>query len=754
MKTLSRWCIARRWWVVAAWVALAIAVTMIANSAGRDYSTNFTLPGTQSQQAQNLLQSDFPQQSGDSDTIVFHTTTGTVDSPAVEAAIRPLLAKVAAMPDVVAVVSPYSQAGAGEVSADGRTAFATIAYDKRANQLPDNTGAPVLDAVRGIQVPGLQVAAGGEVMENAEGSSIGPATDVGVIAALAILLLTFGSLLAAGLPLITAGAGLVTGIGLIGLATHISSMSSVAPDLAIMIGLGVGVDYALFIVSRFRENYARLNDVREAVVEAMNTSGRAILLAGTTVIIALLGMFATGVAFMDGLSIAAVLAVLLVLAASMTLLPALLSRFGHRIVRPRRSERRRKTRLAAPRPPRPSFWLRWSRTLQAHPRSLAACALAVMVVCSIPFFSLRLDNSDAGSDPASTSTYQAFHLLSDGFGAGFNGPLLIVAELSSPAKASALDGIAAAVDHTPDVAAVTRPVISPDGKVAVIKAFPDSAPQAQATTQLVQHLRDDVLPPLRQKLGAPILVGGFTAGSIDFSSLLAGKLPIFIAIVIVLSALLLFVIFRSLVIPIQAGLMNLLSIGGALGATVAAFQWGWLSSRLGITPGPMEPWMPILMFAVVFGLSMDYEIFLVSRVREEWDREHDASTAVSNGITFTGRVITAAAAIMVCVFFSFLLGDERTIKEFGFGLATAIFLDAIVVRCILLPAVLHLLGPVTWKLPAPLERRLPHLNVGPMPDTASKPVGADGPAGRDLAASPAPAAERTARTWSGRTGGR
>jgi len=719
MKRLSRWCIARRWWVVIAWVLLAIVVSMVAHHAGSDYSDNFSLPGTQAQQAQNLLQSEFPGRSGDSDTIVFRTSAGTIDQPAVERAIRPLLAKVATMPDVVAVISPYSPTGAVEVSADQRTAYATIAYSQRANDLPDDTGTPVLDAVKAVHVPGLQVAAGGQVMENAEGHDIGQATDVGVLAALVILLLTFGSLIAAGLPLITAGVGLVTGTGLIGLATHFSSMTSVAPDLAVMIGLGVGIDYALFIVSRFREDYARLGDVRESVVQAMTTSGRAILLAGTTVVIALLGMFATGISFMYGLAIAAVLAVLLVLAASVTLLPALLSSFGHRIVRPRRSERRRRTRLAGP---PPSLWLRWSRTLRAHPKSLAAAALAVMVLASIPFFSLRLENSDAGNDPTSNTTYQAYNLLSQGFGPGYNGPLLIVVELPAPAAASSLPAITAAVGHTADIAEVSRPSISPDGKLAVITAVPASAPQAQATTQLVQRLRDTVLPGLRQSTGAPILVGGFTAGSIDFSSFLASKLPLFIALVIGLSALLLLVIFRSLVIPVQAGLMNLLSIGGALGATVANFQWGWLSSWLGITPGPIEPWMPVIMFAVVFGLSMDYEIFLLSRIREEWDRTHEARDAVSSGITITGRVITAAATIMVCVFMSFLLGDERTIKEFGFGLGIAIVLDALVVRCVLLPAVLNLLGPVTWKLPAWLDRLLPHFTVEPAPGTTGAPA--------------------------------
>ena len=708
MIRLSRWCIAHRRWVVTGWIAIAIGTTLLATGVGRHYANNFSLPGTEAQRVLNLLQSKFPAQGGDRDTIVFHTSQGTVDSPAVRNAIEPLLAKVGTMPHVVNVVSPYSPAGVVEVSRDRRTAFATVNYSKRANLLPNNTGQPVLNAVDAIRVPGLRIAAGGQVIEQAEGFSIGPATFVGVIAALVILLLTFGSLLAAGMPLITAGLGLITGIAIVGLATHITSMSNVAPELAVMIGLGVGIDYALFIVTRFRENYDLLGDVNEAVTLAMDTSGRAILVAGATVIIALLGMFATGVSFMYGLSIASVVAVLLTLLASLTVLPAMLSRFGERLARPSRAARRRAARGEAP---RESAWRRWSVMVQSRPWPLAIAALVVMGAFIAPVFALRLDNSDAGNDPSNTSTYRAFNLLSNGFGPGFNGPLQVAVELPRPGDTSSLAPIAAAVASTRDVVAVAPPRISPDGQVAVIQAFPGSAPQDQATTDLVHQLRDSVLPPLRRRLGVTVLVGGFTAGSIDFSNVLSSKLPLFIGIVVVLSALLLFVIFRSLVIPVQAAVMNLLSIGGALGVTVALFQWGWGASALGLSKGPVEPWVPVLMFAVVFGLSMDYEVFLISRVREEWVRHGDPGQAVADGIAMTGRVISAAAAIMICVFLSFLVGDERSVKEFGFGLAVAVFLDALVIRCVLLPAVLEILGPWTWRLPRRLDLRLPRIKI-------------------------------------------
>jgi len=707
MIGLSRWCMTHRRWVVIGWLLIAVVTNVVAGAAGKNYATNFTLPGTQSQHVSDLLTSQFKAQSGDVDQIVFRYANGRVDAPAVKQAIQPLLAEVAHDPHVVSVISPFTAEGAVQVSKDGHTAFATVNYSKRANLLADSTGKPVLRQIGKVHLAGLKIAAGGQVIEQAEGFSIGPATIVGVLAAMVILLLTFGSLVAAGLPLLTAGFGLITGTALIGLATHFTSMSNVAPELALMIGLGVGVDYALFIVTRFREAYHRVGDVEAAVMEAMDTSGRAILLAGCTVIIALLGMFATGVSFMYGLSIASVMTVLLVLVASLTVVPALLSRFGHRVVRPSRAERRH----AASGVEHESAWRRWSLMVQSRPTPLALLSLAVMVACLIPFFSLRLESSDAGNDPAGTSTQIAFNMLARGFGAGFNGPLLVAVELPKGGSASAVGEVRSAVSQTADVAAVTAPQLSPSGRVAVMEAYPHSAPQAPATTDLVNTLRNQVFPPLNHRLGVVASIGGFTAGSIDFSHVLSAKLPLFIAIVVVLSALLLLVIFRSVVIPIQAAVMNLLSIGGALGATVAVFQWGWAASLLGISSGPIEPWIPVLMFAVVFGLSMDYEVFLISRVREEWVHRGDASGAVADGIAFTGRVITAAAAIMVCVFLSFMLGNERPVKEFGFGLAIAVFLDALVVRCVMLPAVLQLLGRLTWKLPSWLDERLPELNI-------------------------------------------
>jgi putative drug exporter of the RND superfamily len=714
MLGVARWCMAHRRRVIVAWLVAAVFVTVVAQAVGPKYASVYSLPGTETQRANDLLTQQFKAQSGDADAIVFQVSKGTIESPAVRSAIVPLLARVSRLPHVAGVVSPYTTHGAAQVSKNRMTGFATVNYDKAANLLPNATGTPLLKLVKAVRVPDLQVAAGGQVIENAEGFSVGPATEVGVVAALFILLITFGSLAAAGMPLITAGLGLITGVALIGLGTHVTDIPMVAPDLALMIGLGVGIDYALFIITRFREDYIESGDLHGSVIAAMDTSGRAILLAGATVVIALLGMFATGVAFMYGLAIAAVIAVLLTMVASLTLLPALLSgRLGTRLVRPRAAGARRLRRRTpgANTEPRRSAWRRWSEVVQARPWPLAIASLAIMVVLLVPVFAMRLDSSDAGNDPANMSSRHAFDLLAQGFGPGFNGPLLLVAELPNRDSASALPALRALAASTPGVVAVTEPRVAPSGTVAVLRVYPSSAPQAVATTNLVNQLRHKVLPAFDQQKGVSVLVGGFTAGSIDFSHVLASKLPLFFGLVILLSALLLLVIFRSIVIPIQAAAMNLLTIAASLGVTVAVFQKGWLAGVLGVEKGPIEAWVPVLMFAVVFGLSMDYEVFLISRVREQWLRRGDASAAVGDGIALTGRVITAAAAIMIVVFLSFTLGNQRTLKEFGFGLAVAVFFDAIVVRCMLLPAVLELLGPTTWKLPRWLDALIPHINI-------------------------------------------
>ncbi|HEX8958206.1 MAG TPA: MMPL family transporter [Solirubrobacterales bacterium] len=711
---VASWTIAHRRVTLVCWIAVLIAVSIGAGAVGTRQALNFSLPGTDSQRAIDLLKREFPAKAGDEDQIVMRATQGRIDAPAPRARISRMLSQVAASPHVSGVVSPFSPQGANAISRDGRIAFATVSFDRRANQLPKAAVDRVISLAQASRSERLQVALGGQAIQQAQRRSFGLTTAIGLFAAIAVLLISFGSLVAMGLPVVTALLGLGTGVGLIAFASQAFDMPDFATELAVMIGLGVGIDYSLFIVTRFRENYHRGDDVDAAVVVAMDTAGRAIVFAGCTVIIALLGMFALGVGFLHGVAIAASLAVLMTMLAALTALPAMLSRFGERIGTPwRRGHRAQEPPEDAGAAAPAGFWQRWALLIQRHPWPAAVAGLAIMLVLAAPVLSMRLGNSDAGNDPKGQTTRQAYDLLAAGFGKGFNGPLQVVTTLPRANDRAALARIAATLRRDPDIASVSPPQLTPNGRTAVLLAYPRSAPQDQATTDLVNRLRDTGLPPVEAGTGASILVGGVTAGGIDFSHVLSAKLPLFIGIVVLLSALLLLIVFRSLVIPVQAALMNLLSIGASLGVVVAIFQHGWLGGLLGVEPGPIDSFIPVMLFAIVFGLSMDYEVFLVSRIHEEWTHGRDPSEAMARGLGSTGRVITAAATIMVCVFLSFVLIDQRVVKLFGLSLATAVFLDAFVVRSLLVPATLQLLGRATWILPAWLERRLPHLAIEP-----------------------------------------
>ncbi len=708
------WSVRHRRAVVIGWLVLLIGSLGLSGAIGTEYSNNFSLPGTDAQRAADLLKRDFPAQAGDSDQIVFATQGSSIHEAAVRARVAPMLAAVARLPHVTGVISPYSTKGAQEISPDGKIAFATVTFDERANLLPASATERVINTAKGVASPRLQVALGGQAIEQVQKPSLGAATGIGLLAAMVVLFITFGSFVAMGLPIVTAVLGLLTGIGLAGLASRVIGMPTFATELAAMIGLGVGIDYALFIVTRFRENYLIDQDVQASIIAAMDTAGRAVLFAGTTVIIALLGQFALGVDFLYGLAVASALAVLMTMLAALTVLPALLSRFGERIGSRSGSRRRAEARPAATDTPggeRGGFWTRWSALIERHPWPGAIAGLAIMLTLCAPALALRLGNSDAGNNPPNQTTRQAYDLLAKGFGPGFNGPLQVVATLPHANDTAALATVSSALRATPDVASVAPARISPKGLTAVLNAYPRSSPQALATTELVSNLRQRVLPPVAAATGTALLVGGSQAATIDFTHVLSGKLPLFIGIVVLLSALLLLVVFRSLVIPLQAAFMNLLSIGASLGVVVAIFQWGWLGGLFNVKGAPIQAFIPVMLFAIVFGLSMDYEVFLVSRIHEEWSRSHDAHQATRQGIASTGRVITAAASIMICVFLSFVLGDERVLKLFGMSLASAVFLDAFVVRCVLLPSVLQLLGRRTWALPSWLEHRLPHVAI-------------------------------------------
>jgi putative drug exporter of the RND superfamily len=531
--------------------------------------------------------------------------------------------------------------------------------------------------------------------EEAEG---GGAEGAGLLAALVILVFLFGSLLAAAIPLGTALFAVGSSLGLIALASRLVDVPDYTPPLMTLVGLGVGIDYALLIFSRFRGELLAGADRERAVRTALDTAGRSVFFAGSIVIIALLGLYALGLAALQGMALAVALTVLVTMIASLTLLPALLGLFGHRI------ERRVRRRAERGRRPDGERWRRWAGLVQRRPRTALAVAVALLLALASPALDMRLGIADAGNDDPSTTSREAYDLLSEGFGPGFNGPLVVVADGGSDAAANELRR---ALADTPGVADVTPP--SGEGKVSTVVAFPTTKPQDEATEQLVTRLREDVLPPLERDTGATFLVGGPTAADVDFSDAIADRLPLFVAIVVGLSALLLMAIFRSLLIPLKAALLNLLSIGASLGVMTLVFQEG----LLGAEAGPIEAFVPVLIFAIVFGLSMDYEVFLLSRMHEEWERTRDAPRAIAEGMATTGRVITAAGAIMIVVFGSFVLAPDRFLQQFGLGLAVAILVDAFIIRSLVVPAVMQLLGERAWWLPGWLGRRLPRVAIEP-----------------------------------------
>ena len=721
MVKIARWTMAHRRVVVIAWIAAAIGVLAVSSSVGKKSANSFTLPGTGSQQAVNLLQSRFPAQAGDAEQIVFHARSGQLMDPADRGPIAAMLARVATLPHVTGVTSPYAP-GQHAISRDRTIGFATVHFDERANALPKPAVDRVITTAESARSASLEVQLGGQAIEQAQQASLGFATIVGIAAAIVILLVSFGSFSAMGLPIATALLGLGAGIGVINLVSHVIAMPDFASELALMIGLGVGVDYALFIVTRFRENYQTNGGAVEgAVAAALNTSGRAVLFAGATVVIALLGMFALGVSVLNGAAVAAAIGVVVVLGASLTLLPALLSMMGGRIGQVGSRQARQTVERA-----RPGFWLRWVQLVQRRPALTAVAATALMLALAAPALGLRLASSDAGNDPTSQTTRQAYDLLAKGFGPGFNGPLQLAVALPRAHATAPLGELTHALSTTPGLASVAPPRLNADGTAAVVVAYPTSSPQSAQTSSLVTHLRDSVIPPVERGSGARVYVGGATASQVDFSHVLSSKLPLFIGVVIAVSALLLLAVFRSLVIPVQAAVMNLLTIGASLGITQAVFERGWFGGLFGVQAGPIDAFIPVLAFAIVFGLSMDYEVFLISRVHEEWQARRDASRAIREGLARTGRVITAAAAVMVAVFGAFAISGDRVLAMFGLAMASAVFLDAVVVRMVLLPAVLQLLGRTAWALPRWLDRKLPRVAIeaesGPIPQRSLDPA--------------------------------
>jgi RND superfamily putative drug exporter len=700
--------------VVLGWIAALIGVTAIHSAAGSSYTDNFKLPHTQSFDAVRLLQRNAPKVSGDTDHIVIAVADGRVTDRGPRAQAEKLFQEISNVPHVTAVHSPFDAAGRSQISPSGQIAFANVTFDEQPNKVSSADAKSFVDKVTSVSGNGLEFEVEGQVAEAGNKSNAGTGLLFGFIAAAAVLFIVFGSLLATALPLLAAGLSLGTGVGVVGLLSHVFDMASFSSELALLIGLGVGVDYALFIVTRYKQGILRGLTAEDAVVESLDTSGRAVLFAGVIVCIAMLGMFALGISFLYGVAVAAAIAVLFTVIAALTLLPAMLGFFGRLVLRRRERRVLREGKLRTS--DESAGWAKWADWMQKRPAVFAAVAIGVLVIIAIPFFSMRLGSADAGSDPASSTTRKAYDLLAKGFGPGYNGPLQLVAEVNSPAQQAAFEHVVKAVAETPGVVGAQAPQIiagnSGHPDVAIANVYPEGSPQDASTSDLLHKVRNDVVPAAEKGTGLTVLTGGQTAIFDDFSHVLAGKLPLFIGVVVLLSFLLLVALFRSLAIPITAAIMNMLSAGAAFGVVTAVFQNGWGASLVGIDKtGPIQAFLPVLMFPILFGLSMDYEVFLVSRIYEEWHRRGDNMEAVKHGLAATGRTITAAAAIMVLVFGAFVLGGERVIKLFGIGLGGAVLLDATIVRSVAVPALMMVLGDLNWKLPRFLGRWLPQLNI-------------------------------------------
>ncbi|MFI1648840.1 MMPL family transporter [Streptomyces avidinii] len=717
MAVIARWCMRHRLFAVLIWLLALGGTAAAAVTAGSAFSNNYEVPGTESGKANALLREGFHGQGGDTDTIVWRAPDRqSVRTPDIEQRMTRALDAVAELPGVGSVDGPYGPGpeNTARISPDGRTAYAVVTFDQQADAVPKAQARAVVDAAKNAttEAGGLQVELGGRAIQLTEAPTAHLAEVIGVVVAALVLFLAFGSLAASLLPIATALVSVGTAYFGITLLGHAMPVADFAPMLGTLIGLGVGIDYALFIVTRHRKALARGAAVEEAAANAVATTGRAVVFAGATVCIALLGMLVLRLDFLNGVAIAASVTVILTVAASVTLLPALLSYIGMRAL-----SRRERRRLAAegPRPEQTSgFAARWSAFVERYPKLLGVVATAVMVVLALPTLSLHLGTSDQGNNPATSTTRQAYDLLAEGFGPGTNGPLTVVARLDGAGDRLAVDRLAQALRTTEGVASTGPAVLNRSGDTAVLTVVPDSAPQSRATSDLVDTLRRDVIPGAGQGNSMEIHVGGVTAAYDDFAEVIIGKLPLFVGVVIALGCVLLLLAFRSIGIPLKAAAMNVAAVASSFGVVVAIFQRGWGSELLGLgSAGPIEPFLPVIMVSVLFGLSMDYQVFLVSRMYEEWLATGDNRRAVRVGLTETSRVINSAAVIMISVFLAFVLSGDRIIAMFGIALAAAVALDAFVLRTLLVPALMHMLGGANWWLPAWLDRRLPRISIEP-----------------------------------------
>lgn len=706
MKSLARFCYRRRWWILVSWVVLLIGINMLSINLGSAYANTFSLPGTNSTHAESLLKSGFKGQSGDVDEIVFQATNGSIASH--KRAIDAVAAKIAKLPDVASTVSPFEDTSL-LVSKDGTIAYVVVYFSEQAFKLKN----PQIQAVENVGIKARSTSLNVQFAGNAFGAldqpKGSPGEIFGLIATAIVLVLAFGSFFAMLLPLGVALFALGIATATTTLLSHGLNIATFAPILGSLIGLGVGIDYALFIVTRSRQGLKRGMSVEDSIVTAVNTSGRAVLFAGSTVCVALLGMLVLQLSFLNGVAIAASLTVLITMFASLTLLPAFLGIFNMHVLSRRE---RRKLKNEGPEPLIVATgWQRWADFVGRHPKKLSLVALIAIVLICVPFFSLHLGSSDQGTDPAGTTTRQAYDLLAKGFGPGFNGPLQVVGVIRSPKDEATLVTLDQKLQGKPDIAAVAPLQVSKSGTVGVINVIPKSSPEDKKTENLIATIRNTYIPAVTTSSHTAIYVGGLTAIFVDFAQVFTSKIPLFVGVIVLLGCLLLMVAFRSIVIPLTAAAMNIFAAGASFGLVVAVFQWGWGSSLIHAGTGPVESFLPTIMIAILFGLSMDYQVFLVSRMHEEWLNTGSNQEAINRGQANTGRVISAAALIMICVFFSFAFGGQRIIAEFGIGLGGAVLMDAFILRTVLVPALMHFFGDANWYMPKWLEKTIPHLAV-------------------------------------------
>ncbi len=759
LKRLAEVCFRRRRRVLLVWILGIVVLGALMGAAGSGYSSDFTLPDVESKRGIDLLDDQFGGQgAGQVGNIVFEADSG-IDDPEVRRVIEPFLSEVAEIEGVQSLASPYDEGNEAQTSDRGDDAgrIAYASFEAPSDASFEETVA-IGDDIRAVmpEADGVRIELGGQAFAEFEVPS---SEALGIGFAIIILIIAFGSVLAMGLPIGVALAGIVSGSIITGLLSNVVNMPDFTSTIGIMIGLGVGIDYALFIVTRFRENLHTGHTIEQSTLVAMNTAGRAVVFAGSTVVISLLGMLIMQLSFISGMAIGMAVVVAMTLVASLTLLPALLGFAGERIELTRRrgliaavlvavaligvglgipalivvtlpvavvvllasfavAPLRKPVLERERRPLRETLSYRWSRVIQHRPWTAVVVGAALLVAMALPIFGLRLGFSDEGNYPEDTTTRQAYDLLAEGFGPGFNGPLSLATEVPAGTDPAALQAVSDAIAADPGVAFVSDPRTNDDAAptAALWRVVPTTAPQDEATTDLVNRLRDDVLPAATAGSGLDVAVAGGVAIGVDFTDYLAERLPYFFAAVLGLSFLLLMVVFRSLLVPLKAVVMNLLSIGAAYGVVVAVFQWGWGGALLDIEGAPIEPFVPMMLFAIVFGLSMDYEVFLLSRIREEWDRSGDSRASVADGLASTARVITAAAAIMVVVFGSFIGESDRVVKLFGLGLSIAVLIDATIVRMLLVPATMELLGDRNWWIPRWLNRILPRVHIEAPPD--------------------------------------